>query len=50
VKRGDKPHHYLDKLMRLTETMKLTAKCGLGQSVANSFSSIVENFREEMIY
>ncbi len=50
VKRGDKPAAYLDKLMRLTETMQLTAKCGLGQSVANSFSSIVENFREEMIY
>lgn len=50
VKRGDKPAAYLDKLMRLTETMHLTAKCGLGQSVANSFSSIVENFREEMIY
>ncbi len=50
VKRGEKPASYLDKLMRLTETMQLTAKCGLGQSVANSFSSIVENFREEMIY
>jgi [NiFe] hydrogenase diaphorase moiety large subunit len=50
VKRGEKPATYLDKLMRLTETMQLTAKCGLGQSVANSFSSIVENFREEMIY
>ena len=50
VKRGDKPASYLDKLLRLTETMQLTAKCGLGQSVANSFSSIVENFREEMIY
>lgn len=50
VKRGEKPQHYLDKLLRLTDTMKMTAKCGLGQSVANSFSSIVENFREEMIY
>jgi [NiFe] hydrogenase diaphorase moiety large subunit len=50
VKRGDKPASYLDKLMRLAETMQFTAKCGLGQSVANSFSSIVENFREEMIY
>lgn len=50
VKRGDKPASYLEKLLRLTETMQLTAKCGLGQSVANSFSSIVENFREEMIY
>lgn len=50
VKRGEKPASYLDKLIRLTETMQITAKCGLGQSVANSFSSIVENFREEMIY
>lgn len=50
VKRGEKPASYLDKLMRLTETMQITAKCGLGQSVANSFSSIVENFQEEMIY
>ncbi|MEE4287527.1 MAG: NADH-ubiquinone oxidoreductase-F iron-sulfur binding region domain-containing protein [Mariniphaga sp.] len=50
VKRGEKPASYLDKLLKLTETMQLTAKCGLGQSVANSFSSIVENFREEMIY
>ncbi|MCX6228249.1 MAG: NADH-quinone oxidoreductase subunit E [Bacteroidia bacterium] len=50
VKRGEKNGQYLDKLLRLTETMQYTAKCGLGQSVANSFSSIVENFREEMIY
>ncbi len=50
VKRGEKPASYLDKLLRLTVTMQLTSKCGLGQSVANSFSSIVENFREEMIY
>jgi len=50
IKRADKPASYLDKLMRLTETMQYAAKCGLGQSVANSFSSIVENFREEMIY
>lgn len=50
VKRGEKPAGYLDKLLKLTDTMKVTAKCGLGQSVANSFQSIVENFREEMIY
>ena len=50
VKRGDKPTTYLDQLMKLSETMKITAKCGLGQSVANSFSSIVSNFKEEMIY
>ena len=50
VKSGDKNAQYLDRLLRLAETMQLTSKCGLGQSVANSFSSIVENFREEMIY
>jgi len=50
VKRGDKPISYLEQLLKLTQTMKITAKCGLGQSVANSFSSIVENFKEEMIY
>lgn len=50
VKRGIKPPEYLDQLLKLTDTMKITAKCGLGQSVANSFSSIVTNFIEEMIY
>ncbi len=50
VKTGEKSSDYLDQLLRLTETMKIASKCGLGQSVANSFSSIVTNFREEMIY
>jgi [NiFe] hydrogenase diaphorase moiety large subunit len=50
VKRGDKSSDYLNKLLELSEVMRQTAKCGLGQSVANSFSSIVENFKEEMIY
>jgi [NiFe] hydrogenase diaphorase moiety large subunit len=50
VKRGDQPTTYLQTLLKLTEVMKITAKCGLGQSVANSFSSIVDNFKEEMIY
>ena len=50
IKKGEKSHEYLEALLSLSETMKLTSKCGLGQSVANSFSSIVENFREEMIY
>jgi [NiFe] hydrogenase diaphorase moiety large subunit len=50
VKKGEKPVSYLQELLKLTDTMKLASKCGLGQSVANSFSSIVENFKEEMIY
>ena len=50
VKNGTKPPQYLDKLIKLAETMKLTSKCGLGQSVTNSFSSIVTNFREEILF
>jgi len=50
VKKGDRHAAYLDQLQKLAQTMKITAKCGLGQSVANSFFSIVENFKEEMIY
>jgi [NiFe] hydrogenase diaphorase moiety large subunit len=50
VKRGDKSATYLDTLQKLADTMKVSSKCGLGQSVANSFSSIVDNFKEEMIY
>jgi [NiFe] hydrogenase diaphorase moiety large subunit len=50
VKKGEKPASYLNRLLKLSQTMKITSKCGLGQSVANSFTSIVENFREEMIF
>jgi [NiFe] hydrogenase diaphorase moiety large subunit len=50
VKKGERPPTYLDDLKRLTATMKIAAKCGLGQSVANPFNSIVDNFREEIIY
>lgn len=50
VKAGRKEPEYLEQLMKLAGNMKITAKCGLGQSVANSFSTIVSNFKEEMIY
>jgi len=50
VKKGEKKPQYLDQLVKLAESMKIAAKCGLGQSVGNSFSSIVYNFKEEMIY
>ena len=50
VKNGSKPKEYLDHLIQLSNTMNITSKCGLGQSVTNSFSSIVNNFREEMIF
>jgi len=50
VKKGEKSSKYLEELVKLAATMKIAAKCGLGQSVGNAFSSIVENFREEIIY
>ncbi len=50
VKSGNKPQVYLETLLKLAQTMKLTSKCGLGQSVPNSFISIVQNFCEEIIY
>lgn len=50
VKSGEKEPEYLATLLKLADAMKITSKCGLGQSVANAFSSIVENFKEEMIY
>ena len=50
VKRKEKPKSYLDELLKLAQTMKFASKCGLGRSVGNAFDSIVENFREEIIY
>ena len=50
VKRGEKNSAYLTELLKLASTMKSASKCGLGQSVGNAFSSIVDNFREEIIY
>jgi [NiFe] hydrogenase diaphorase moiety large subunit len=50
VKRKEKPKSYLDELLRLAYTMKYASKCGLGRSVGNAFRSIIENFREEIVY
>ncbi len=50
VKKGEVQSTYLNELVKLADTMKIAAKCGLGQSVGNAFKSIVGNFREEIIY
>ena len=50
VKKGESKSTYLNELIKLADTMKIAAKCGLGQSVGNAFKSIVGNFREEIIY
>jgi [NiFe] hydrogenase diaphorase moiety large subunit len=50
VKKGEVKTTYLNELIKLADTMKVASKCGLGQSVGNAFKTIVENFREEIIY
>lgn len=50
VKKGEVHSSYLNELVKLADTMKISAKCGLGQSVGNAFKSIVGNFKEEIIY
>jgi len=50
VKKGLRPPAYLETLQKLSETMKTASKCGLGQSAGNPFNSIINNFREEIIY
>ncbi len=50
VKKGEVKSTYLNELIKLADTMKSASKCGLGQSVGNAFRTIVENFREEIIY
>jgi [NiFe] hydrogenase diaphorase moiety large subunit len=50
VKHGERPASYLEELKKLALSMKVSAKCGLGQAVANPFNSIIDNFKEEIIY
>ena len=49
LERGRCSMSYLNELCGLGETMQLASKCGLGQSSANAFLSIVENFRNEIM-
>jgi len=39
----------IEKLNDLAEIMKISSKCGLGQSVANPYFSITQNFMEEFL-
>ncbi len=50
VKKGSRDPEYLEELLKLSDTMKIASKCGLGQSVGNAFRAIVENYKEEIIY
>ena len=50
VKTKQRPSKYLEDLKSMSETMRSSSKCGLGQSVPNCFNSIIDNFKEEVIY
>jgi len=50
IKSKQKSDKYLEDLMELSDTMRIASKCGLGQSVANGFKSVVNEFKEEIIY
>lgn len=39
---------YINKLKELGNTMRVSSKCGLGQSSPNPFISILENFKDEI--
>ncbi|KAB2844396.1 MAG: iron hydrogenase, partial [Melioribacteraceae bacterium] len=49
IERNDFTFNYLKKLKELGETMKVASKCGLGQSSPNSFISILDNFKDEIL-
>ncbi len=40
---------YLSELVSLGQTMQMASKCGLGQSSANAFLSIIEQFPDEIM-
>ena len=49
LKQGRCSMNYLEDLVRLGESMQVAAKCGLGQTSANAFLSIVKHFKDEIM-
>ncbi|MBK7106758.1 MAG: iron hydrogenase [Ignavibacteriae bacterium] len=49
IEKGEHTFTYLNKLKDLGKTMQVASKCGLGQSSPNSFISILENFKDEVL-
>ncbi|NOY79136.1 MAG: iron hydrogenase [Calditrichaeota bacterium] len=50
LKKGDCTVAYLRDLMELARVMQISSKCGLGQMSPNPFISIIENFKDEILY
>ncbi|MBU1096084.1 MAG: iron hydrogenase [Ignavibacteriae bacterium HGW-Ignavibacteriae-2] len=49
IESGEFTFSYINKLKDLGKTMQVASKCGLGQSSPNSFISILENFKDEIL-
>lgn len=49
IEKGDFTFEYINKLKELGVTMQVASKCGLGQSSPNSFISIIDNFKDEIL-
>lgn len=49
IERNEFTFNYINKLKELGATMQVASKCGLGQSSPNSFISILENFKDEIL-
>lgn len=49
IEKGEHTFSYINKLKELGKTMQVSSKCGLGQSSPNSFISIIENFKDEVL-
>jgi len=49
IENDDYTFSYINQLKDLGRTMQVSSKCGLGQSSPNSFISIIENFKEEIL-
>lgn len=50
LEKGECSLNYLRELKALCAVMSDSAKCGLGQSVPNPFLTIIENFKDEILY
>jgi [NiFe] hydrogenase diaphorase moiety large subunit len=49
IEKGEFTFNYINKLKDLGRSMQVSAKCGLGQSSPNSFISILDNFKDEVL-
>ncbi len=46
---GDCDEEYLQELLKLSKTMTIASKCGLGQTSSSAFVTIADNFKQELL-